>query len=140
MITLIVFNICHQFHQCRESLRQMLGNISKMLSTSSLRSQGKQWGQHFLGMERCMYVIGGKLFQKFAEKNQNEISHCLISSVHKSKPSQRSPLSKQEHDQDIWELIEGDFSKLNVSTLRRMVGLVTQHTIGKFVFALLGFF
>ena len=70
-------------------------------------------------------IIGAQPFENFVEKHQKEIWQSLISSLHKpTKP-------KPEHDRDMMDLItKGKFAKLNVFTLRRMVGWITQRAIG----------
>ena len=54
-----------------------------------------------------MNVIGTNSYKEYADKNQNEIWHSLISSVHR--PSQASPLSKPENDRDFSELFTKDY-------------------------------
>ena len=82
-----------------------------------------------------MNVIGTDSFKEYAEKNQSEMWHSLISSVHR--PSQASPLAKPDKDRDFSELFNKDYQKLNVPQLRRMVGWTAQQSIGKFCYILI---
>ncbi|KAI6648145.1 hypothetical protein LOD99_11954 [Oopsacas minuta] len=65
-----------------------------------------------------MNVIGGYSFKQCTGKLRAKYGI----------PSQASPLVKQEIDRDFAELSTKNYHRLNASTLRRMVGWITQQS------------
>ena len=106
----------------KENARQYL---QKALDTFS-KTTGESIGATFTWKGK-LNIIGAQPFDNFAEKHQKEIWQSLITSFHK--PTQPKP----ELDHEMLALFTKEFTKLNVFTLRRMVGWITQRSIGMLI-------
>ena len=75
-------------------------------------------------------VFGAEPYREYVTKHTEEVWQILKSSVHPPRKLDE-PLSKPSQDRKNLQLISGDFSTLNVATLRHLVTWITQQSIGK---------
>ena len=107
----------------REHLQKILQLFSKI--TGEAVGAAFTWGGQ-------VNLAGCESFREFGGKHKDEIWRALISSVHPARQVKEEVISNVENDRIILNLLsEGDFSKLNVYTLRQMIVWLTRRTTGK---------
>ena len=75
-------------------------------------------------------VLGNNSYRDFAAEHKQEIWHSLISSV--QPPGKSLSLSQPDRDRNFLSILsEGNFTGLNVYTLRRLVVWITQRSTGE---------
>ena len=69
-------------------------------------------------------VLGTDSYKSYVNANKETIWKKLALTSKKE-------ISKPEHDVELLQMLEGDITKYNVPTLRRLVSWVTQKSIGR---------